>query len=219
MASSTRTLLSYTWRERRREVLRTPTILFLVLFWVLFTQIRAGKSPFQDFTTGLNWWTEWLDPLIGVGVFLIALSVWFMKIRQDWEDSLEKRLTIRFHFEGREVMRCEEAYLAGENDIRSWGQQLGKQMSGSEQLKFEPFLMEREVPVIQYDMAWNTFYKLYESTVFLTERPASIGLSELQMKKFRFTEQKLVDGVIVWFRKMPVEMLEEAGPIQSPDET
>lgn len=86
-----------------------------------------------------NWWAI-VEPIIGVSTLAVAIAVWIGELYRDWEEILPKRLTVRFKYTGRSVFICENAYLAGEGDIRSWAQQIGGQMSGCPKLRFEPFI-------------------------------------------------------------------------------
>lgn len=202
----------YAMEHRRIQIWASLIIFFGLFIWILIAQGVDGK--FQDgkhWWQGLNWFADWLDPLIGVGVLLVAISVWLGELNQDWQESLEKRLTVRFHFDGKEIMRCEEAYLASEGDIRSWGQQIGAQMTGGEgKLKFEPFIVEDQTPLILYDEGLKKNYKLYFSTVFLTEHPKVIGLADPVMNSYNHTIQlKDEYDVLIWRRKSSKYFLDE----------
>jgi len=99
----------------------------------------------------------------------IAALVWLGETMQDWENALPKRLTVSFVHEGTEIMRCEQAYLAGEGDIRAWGQQLGGQMAGV-LLQFDP-LIRQEPGSITSDPKTGKLIKLYAVTFRLTALP------------------------------------------------
>lgn len=111
-----------------------------------------------------------LDPLLGFLTLMIAILVWVIQVRKEWEDSLPKRLTVQFDYEGRIIMKCKEAMLVGESDIRNWGQQIGQQMSFGTFLKFDPYI-KLESPKIKYNKKWREYYKHYIATFYLTELP------------------------------------------------
>ncbi|WP_077732698.1 hypothetical protein [Methylocaldum sp. 14B] len=75
-----------------------------------------------------SFWNGFLDPVVGLGTLFTAFAVWWGEMSQDWRDNLPKRLTVDFLFNRRRVMRCENAYLAGESDIRALSMQIGAQM-------------------------------------------------------------------------------------------
>jgi hypothetical protein len=106
---------------------------------------------------------------VGFGTFLVAIAIWFGELNQGWENSLPKRLTVEFLYKGQRLMLCEEAYLAGESDIRAWGQQIGAQMSRVRNLKFLPFI--KQEPGRIKETRDGQAYKLYEVKFTLTELP------------------------------------------------
>lgn len=113
-------------------------VLFLLIGLVV-SQTNAtmpeGQKP--GFWEDLTWWAKWLDPLLGTAVFLLTLVIGWTQLRDDWEESLEKRLTVIFKYQEREAMLCKKAYLSDEGDIRNLGQQIGSQMADNRDLKFK----------------------------------------------------------------------------------
>lgn len=84
----------------------------------------------------ISFWSGQLDPLIGLITLVVAFLVWWGEARQDWLDQLPGKLTAVFTFDDRVVMRCERANLVSESDIRGMVQQLGRQMNGNRDLRF-----------------------------------------------------------------------------------
>jgi hypothetical protein len=111
-----------------------------------------------------------LQDLITVLTLGVALFIWWTEQEEEWKKSLPKRLTVRFMFKDREVMRCEEAYLAGESDIRAWAQQLGGQMTADNRLSFFPTL-EQNGPIVCYDKLVKCKYVLYDIKIILRQLP------------------------------------------------
>ncbi|MDD5037492.1 MAG: hypothetical protein PHE55_22420 [Methylococcaceae bacterium] len=95
------------------------------------------------------WWNNFLDPIVGLGTLFTAIAVWFGEMNQDWLSSLPKQLTVEFYYQGRLFMRCENADLASEADIRALGQQIGGQMAAKDE-KSKPELLLLKAPAIQY---------------------------------------------------------------------
>lgn len=112
------------------------------------------------------------EAITGLITFLIALFVWFIQINREWKDSLGKRLTVQFEFKNKLVMKCEEAFLSGEADIRAWGQQLGQQMALGAFLKFDPYIRIEQSKKIRYNSYWDEYFVLYTATFYLTELPS-----------------------------------------------
>lgn len=149
----------FAWRHRSCHIILTCCAALVATFLVLLTYSNGS----------VGWW-NWLEPVVGVGTLGVALAVWLGELRQDWENSLLKRLTVNFLYQGREYMRCEGAYLAGEADIRAWGQQLGSQMAGSPLLRFQPNILQQPGTVTR-DRYTGSHYMHYRVTFFLTQLP------------------------------------------------
>jgi hypothetical protein len=155
-------LLQYALRERLISIIFAIGAFSLCLLWVFLVPPDFFLKPALD-------WNNW-EPVLGITTLFVALSVWFGEIFQDWDNSLPKRMTVRFiHVnedtgEEKVIMKCEEAYLAGESDIRAWGQQLGRQMANNELLNFETCIQEPPKRI-------NGEYKLYNVTIPLTLLP------------------------------------------------
>ena len=111
--------------------------LLAVLSLVGIDFLLGGKIMVRPDST----WNSFLNPVVGAGTLLTAFAVLLGETLQDWRNSLPKRLTVEFHFGGRLLMRCEDAYLAGESDIRALGQQIGAHMA-KRQLDFKAPLVK-----------------------------------------------------------------------------
>ena len=97
---------------------------------------------------------EWLlnaQTILSMGTLLVALFVWIGEIEKDWEESLPKRLSVFFFWKGKPLIVCRYVWLAGKDEIRIWGQQVGVQaqeaMPGERPqdsfLHFEPDMQTR----------------------------------------------------------------------------
>lgn len=198
----TKPILNYALKNRKQALLLSFLIFSLVLLLIIVTQWIEGKSFFlvSNWVPGLKWWTEWLDPFIGVGVFLIAFNVWLSELRQEWSEQLEKRLTVLFYFENKELFRCEEAFLSNEGDIRSWSQQIGRQMANGQLLMFEPFIDVAPLS-IEFDYTKKAYFRHYKTKIFLIEKPKTLGLGENELKRYNHTIQEIQQEILVWRRK------------------
>lgn len=81
-----------------------------------------------------------VDPIVAIGTAIIALLLWFFQSKKNWEESLPKKLTVHFMYNGKCQLSCYEAYLSGAADIRMWSQQIGSQMIGQGMLSFYPYI-------------------------------------------------------------------------------
>ncbi|MBK8563976.1 MAG: hypothetical protein IPN76_11700 [Saprospiraceae bacterium] len=155
--------------EKRKKWFYVP-ILFMALF-----ALRLVVTPFNDL------WKNNFEAIAMLAIFIATVILAIGELNNDWEAHLPKRLTVIFTFQGLPVMKCEEAWLAGESDIRQWSQQIGKQMSDGEYLDFEPFVEQNEEVVERGEV----FFKLFIATFQLTKVP----------KKFENTYQ---EGYPLW---------------------
>lgn len=193
-------VMAFGWNNFRPSILLTFVALTIVAGLIIYFQAGDGKLLLhkKNWWPGLVGWSEWLDPFIGVGVFLIAFNLWILNVYKQWKVNLEKRLTVSFIHDKNEVMRCEQAYLSSESDIRVWAQQIGRQMTG-QNLDFEPFLKQTP-PTVERDNNLN-FFQHYRVTFFLTKRPTKVGLNEQKMKEYEFTTQIKQGEKTIWKRK------------------
>lgn len=87
----------------------------------------------------VDWWIR-VQSLLGIGTLLVALFVWYGEIREDWEIALPKRMSIFFLHKGQPAIVCRYIWLAGEGDLRAWGQQVAAQAARERFLNFYPNL-------------------------------------------------------------------------------
>lgn len=99
---------------------------------------EMGTVPTQvSPLTWVSWWIN-VQSLLGGGTLLVALFVWYQKIRGDWMSSLPKRMSVFFLHKGLPVIICRYVWLASEGDLRAWGQQVAAQSVGERFLSFYP---------------------------------------------------------------------------------
>ncbi|MGB1243215.1 MAG: hypothetical protein ACPG49_11880 [Chitinophagales bacterium] len=139
-------------------------IVVIIVFCLMY--LKTADSQIEG---GLDWWENWLDPIIGVGTIFVAWFVWFGNASQERVENLPKKLTVRFYHKGNLILLCENAYLSDEGDIRAWGQQIGSQMCHKNHLDFKPFIRENPIQK-QYDKEGNS-YLLYEVIFYLNALP------------------------------------------------
>jgi len=68
----------------------------------------------------------------------LALFIWYNEAVERWEESLPKKLNAHFIFHDEYVYSCYGAELTNVSDIKTWDQQLGKQMNNDKNLPFYP---------------------------------------------------------------------------------
>jgi hypothetical protein len=106
----------------------------------LYPSILSQKATIAEPVSPTSW-TGWLNNLqsyLAIGTFFVALFVWYGKIRDDWQEELPKRMSVFFLHNGLPVIVCRYVWLAGEGDLRAWGQQVAAQAVGERFLSFYP---------------------------------------------------------------------------------
>lgn len=146
-----------------------PFLILLIIGMLIIGYISAwgtiGELP--------PYFVKFLDPLFGLYGILFTLGFTLFYAHKEWQNGLEKRLTVHFEYQQKYIMSCYEAYLASEGDIRAWGQQIGSQMINKEHLDIYPYLTQ-ERPSIQYDESNRSFYVLYTITLHLRTMDALV---------------------------------------------
>ncbi len=151
------------FKQLKNLVSYLPRTLAITLLLAVIIFIVIALPNF--FSSKLTPWNKF-SPILTLCCFTTAIFV----IWKSWVEQLPKRLTVRFMYKDDFVMVCENAYLAGEGDIRVWSQQIGRQMVG-ENLHFEPFIKQGK-PTTGFDE--NSPYRKYIVIFYLTQLPIKL---------------------------------------------
>jgi hypothetical protein len=151
-----------------RHVSRTRW-LFVLAFLAAAIIAMLWLKPFSPNFNAQYW--DQFSTIVNIGTLVAACVIAWVQLKQEWMDSLPKRLTLLCAHNGYLVLICREAYLAGKDDIRAWGQQIGQQMNEGKRLALnDPFIKQREFP-ISWDQARGTHYKPYAILIQLDAIP------------------------------------------------
>jgi hypothetical protein len=141
---------------------------------------------------------NYLDPIASLMAFITTLFIFIMQAKQKWENSIEKRLTVKYIFVGvdgdisddAEIAHVIDAYLPSESDARAWAQSLGQQMMGF--LDFDMHWDEK-TPKIEFNTKLGKFVKRYFLQVYLTTDPRVVQVTkkEKETDEEKKKEQKL----------------------------
>lgn len=154
-----------------------------------------------------NVW-DWVQNVATCFTLGTALLIWASERAREWRLDLPKRLTARFVYQGREVMVCEGAYLAGESDIRQWAQQLGAQMADNDRkLALLPDLEQGE-PEVMLDINEGCHFLHYEFKVGLDKLPDHLE----KLKKTKGEQFPLVHWTRANFGNVPMAPTSASGP-------
>jgi hypothetical protein len=86
-----------------------------------------------------------VQSLLGGGTLLVAIFLWYGKIREEWENRLPKRMSVFFLYQGLPAIICRYVWLADEGDLRAWAQQVAAQAAQVQYLRFYPNI-KAEIP-------------------------------------------------------------------------
>lgn len=124
-------------------------------------------------------WETWLEAFVTSLILFMAVFIWYNEKRQDWENSLSKKLNITYMLGEGVYCQVLNAPLASEGDIRAWAISIGGTILNEKvHIDFSGFKISKP------EIDDNTNNKVYGVTVYL-KRP--IDVIE-QGNKYRFDE-------------------------------
>ena len=97
----------------------------------------AAPRPPNSSTNLVDWWIK-VQSLLGLGTLLVAVFLWYGEVHEDWINTMPKRMSVFFMHDGWPVIVCRYIWLAGEGDLRAWGQQVAAQAVCERFLNFYP---------------------------------------------------------------------------------
>ncbi len=80
---------------------------------------------------------------LAVGTLLVAISIWYGRIRDEWENTRPKRMSVFFFMDDKPHVVIRYVWLADAGDMRAWGQQVARQAVHGQQLDFSPDIEAR----------------------------------------------------------------------------
>ncbi len=141
-------ILKYAWQHQRLQICAAIGFFILVIIGSIFWSELHLPTTTSETPKGLIGWLINAQSIISFGTLLVALLVWWGETQEDWIDSLSKKLSVFFFFKDRPLIVCRYVWLAGADEIRTWGQQVAKQAQPSSpnqpNLDFYPDVETRE---------------------------------------------------------------------------
>lgn len=122
-----RLVLMYAFKRQKLPIAIMGVFIGLVVLGVLFWSEMQLPSTTSHTPESIIEWLLNAQTILGIGTLLVALFVWIGEIEENWENDLPKRLSVFFFWEAKPLIVCRYAWLAGEDEIRTWGQQVGVQ--------------------------------------------------------------------------------------------
>lgn len=153
------TFLKHIWESKSARWQVILTTVFVIVFLALLFRSLSQSKEFADI------WQSWMEPFLAFSTIAIAIFIWYNEKKQEWENALPKKLDVYFQHGEKVIYQVRNAPLAGDNDIRQWGQQIGRQMNRGD-LLFNGFKMEG--PNRDFDKIGNDIMR-YKLTVWLQQ--------------------------------------------------
>jgi hypothetical protein len=124
-----RPILKYAWQHQPWQILIVIAFLVVVLFGTAYRGELHLPNTSSDAPKS---WIDWLINAqsilnLNFGTLLVALFVWWGETKEDWENDLPKKLSVFFFDKDRPLIVCRYVWLAGADEIRTWGQQVALQ--------------------------------------------------------------------------------------------
>lgn len=148
------------------EKLKKNIVLFFV--FTVFTLIAANLVLHKD--NDIEHFVDFLDPFAGIATLFVAIGIALENYHKSWKESLPKTLTVHFIHDKSYYLSCYFADLTAEGDIRTWAQQIGRQMTGGNNLDFDPFFNLKPPKVVKLKPS-NLNYLHFEVNYLLNEPP------------------------------------------------
>lgn len=135
----------YAWKHHRGHIAITIVAVLLLCLGAyawndLHPPIQSQNSNTASSTSPTNWadWLIRIQAFLGLPTLFVAIFVWYGNIQKDWENDLPNRMSVFFLHNGLPAIICRYVWLAGEDDLRAWGQQVAAQAVGEPRLSFYP---------------------------------------------------------------------------------
>jgi hypothetical protein len=180
--------LTYGVKKHYLQILVTFSL--IIGFFPPFNHSWVSKKENYEFL-------QWLDPIVGIITFFTAFFIWMIQTSREWKDELNERISFSYRYQGRVIMHYGEIFYYEQLDFRTFGQQIGSQISGGRLLNIEPFI-KKEQPKICFDYKNREYYKHYLITFFLKELPENSFNPEEANDNFRlFNEGGRLNWTII----------------------
>lgn len=132
--------------------------IFLLVAVLIIGCFKYSGLPFA------KQWELWLEAAITFSIVGMTVLIWYNEQRQDWENSLPKKLNIKYKYNGKDFCTVLNAPLSSESDIRTWGTSIaGTILNKKLSIKFSGFFIKKP----QIDKKKGTM--IYNLDIFIDE--------------------------------------------------
>lgn len=130
-------VLDYYWNDRKPAIIVTIISISGFMLW-----IHISKNYTATELLGYAFKKdEFVSTIIQLVTFIAIISIWYRSISKEWEQQLNKYLSVRFTYDGVTRINCRYARLSGESDARGMAQSLAQALHG-DRLPIAPSLKE-----------------------------------------------------------------------------
>jgi hypothetical protein len=176
-----KSIISFALKNYLTQIIVMTSALLLLGFGILKWDVLLLPIYFQNTTTmssatPSNWADWWMrvQSFLGMGTLIVALFVWYSRIRDDWENHLPKRMSVFFFHIGKPVIICRYVWLSSADDLRAWGQQVATQAAYNDRnLEFSPEIKTGDPSLIVMTKDY-TICKHYTICFQLKKIPSSL---------------------------------------------
>jgi hypothetical protein len=120
-------VLIYALKHQKLPITIMVSFILLLILGVLFWgELQLPLTPSHTPQSIIEWLLN-AQTILSIGTLSVALFVWIGKIEENWEKDRPKRLSVFFFWMGEPLIVCRYVWLAGEDEIRTWGQQVAVQ--------------------------------------------------------------------------------------------
>jgi hypothetical protein len=145
-------IAAFIW-QRDRAVAIVGIVAFMIAMLCLLNRSLVDWILNTQTILDANWLGNAATGAFSFMTLVVAFFVFLNQKRNDWEESLPRRLWAEFVVDGDLVMLCEDASHIDDGDARSLAMQIGKQMSGGE-LKLLPMFDFLGPEVLMTEGGW-----------------------------------------------------------------
>jgi len=177
-----KSIFLFAFKNHLIQIFIISAALILLLTGISSWDVLLPPLHFQNGTAApavrpTNWgdWLMRVQSFFGLATLLVALFLWHRSIREEWESHLPKLMSVFFFYQGRPAIVCRYVWLAGEEDLRAWGQQVAAQAADTERrLEFSPEIRTKAHRLI-FDLRNGMISNHYEICFSLSNLPPSLS--------------------------------------------
>jgi hypothetical protein len=208
-------VLMYAFKHQKLRIAIMSVFLVLVALGVLFwSEMRLPSTSSHSPESIIEWLLN-AQTILGIGTLLVALFVWIGEIEENWQNDLPKRLSLFFFWEAKPLIVCRYVWLAGEDEIRTWGQQVGVQAQDAlpdekpsdSFLHFGPDVQTRKPELLVGPK--GEVWKHYSICLRLT------GLTKSLKRTKDYCRYQNIAGIYIAADNFPLELVESVQEVSS----